>query len=280
MKRLSCAILLVLASPIWGQAPAPKVSPWVKVPEVAPLPPAPQPPPGAVPRLGVEELYVLDCAETCFILVSPPGIVNISQDAGPLKVRGKFVGGTGKYETRTFTGKAVFTVEAIGTGRVELIVVKEGAKSAADVFRQLLDAGHGPLPPPIPPDPPKPPPPDPPTPPAPIPAPGLRVLMLFETKNPETLTAGQRAVIYSAKVRDHLNKVCVKENGWPGYRIYDPDTPMGGESKLWQDVMLRKRTSLPWLVISNPGKGGYEGVLPNSVEEFLKLLKQYESGGE
>ncbi len=131
-------------------------APWVKVPEIV-TPPAPPPAPGAVPRLGTEELYILDCQEPCFVLVSPPGIVNISQDTGPLKVRGRFVGGNGKYETRTFTGKVVVTVEAVGTGRVEILIVKEGAKSAADVFRQQIDANVGPMPPPPGPEPPKPP---------------------------------------------------------------------------------------------------------------------------
>lgn len=280
MRRLTLFAFLIVCSVTWGQAPAPKSAPWVKVPEVAP-PPAPQPIPGAVPRLNPEELYVLDCSEPCFLLVSPPGIVAVSQDAGPLRIRGRFVGGNGKYETKTFTGKMVFTVEAVGTGRVELLVVKEGAKSSADVFRQHIDANTGPLPPPIPPVPPDPPKPVPPKPdPAPIPAAGLRVLIIFETKTPEKLTAGQREIIYSAKVRSHLGTVCVKENGWPGYRIYDPDTSMVGETQLWRDAMARPRASLPWVLISNPGKGGYEGVLPTDANAFLSLLKKYESGGE
>lgn len=278
--RLVVIAILLLNGMAWGQAPAPPAS-WVKVPEVLP-PPAPAPTPGSVPRLEPEALYVLDCSEPCFILVSPPGIVAVSQDAGPIKIRGKFVGGSGKYETRTFTGKMVFTVEAVGSGRVELLVVKEGAKSAADVFRQLLDANLGPLPPPVPPVPPIPPKPDPPKPdPAPIPAPGLRVLMLTETKNP-ILTVGQKEVLFSAKVRDHLDRVCANENGWPGYRIYDPTQTVANDFQVWRDVMVRvttgatKHKELPWLVISNPGKGGYEGPVPEGAAKFLELLKRFE----
>ena len=276
MSRWMCIAILLLNGAAWGQAPTPPAS-WVKVPEIAPQP-APAPLPGSVPRLNPEALYVLDCSEPCFILVSPPGIVSVSQDAGPIKIRGKFVGGDGKYETRTFTGKAVFTVEAVGTGRVELLVVKEGAKSAADIFRQLIDANVGPLPPPVPPGPtpPAPPvPPDPPKPdPAPIPAPGLRVLMVTESKNP-VLTPGQRSVLFSVRVLNHLDKVCVNENGWPGYRIYDPNQSMANESKLWQDAMKRPMKSLPWLIISN-GKAGWEGPVPDSVDAFLALLKPFE----
>lgn len=155
MTVLWCPLLL-LASPAWGQwvtfsyePQAIKDVPWVKVPEVVP-PPLPSPVPGAVPKLGTEEWFVLDCYEPCFLLVSPPGVVSVSEDTGPIKLRGRFVGGSGKVETKTFVGKKVFTVEAVGTGRVELLVVKEGAKSPADVFRQLIDANVGPLPPPDP----------------------------------------------------------------------------------------------------------------------------------
>ena len=283
MRRLVVIAILLLNGTAWGQAPPPlKEVPWVKVPEVAP-PPAPQPIPGAVPRLGTEELYVLDCSEPCFVLVSPPGIVAVSQDAGPLRIRGKFVGGNGKYETKTFTGKMVFTVEAVGTGRVELLVVKEGAKSPADVFRQHIDANTGPLPPPVPPGPTPPVPPDPPKPdPAPIPAPGLRVLIVYETADLAKLTAGQRAILYSAKVRAHLDSVCVKgpDARTAEWRLWDQNVDASGESVLWQNAMKRARASLPWVVISNPGKGGYEGPLPDGTEAFLTLVKKYESGGE
>ncbi len=273
MKRLAVLILL-FGGFAWGQPPpAPS---WVKVPEVLP-PPAPQPIPGTVPRLNIEELYVLDCTENCFILVSPPGIVSVSQDAGPLRVRGKFVGGNGKYETKTFTGKMVFTVEAVGTGRVELLVVKEGAKSPADVFRQLLDANLGPLPPPVPPTPPVPPiPPLPPKPDPPIPAPGLRVLIVYETADLGKLPAGQLAALYSADVRAYLNAKCVKgpDGKTAEWRLWDRDISVVGESKLWQDAMARPRKSLPSVIISN-GATGYEGPLPSSIAETLALLKKF-----
>lgn len=276
-----CAFLLP-AAVAGGQAqPAPPVSPsWIKVPTPAPSP-VPPPAPGTIPRLTGEELFVLDSSEPCFVLVSPPGLVSVTQDVGPLRIRGKFVGGNGKYETKTFTGKAVITVEAIGTGRVELIVVKEGAKSAADVFRQQVDANVAPIPPPLPPDPPKPPtPPDPPKPPvdpAPIPAPGLRVLITYESKDLHNLTAGHRAIMYGAKTRAHMGSVCVKEpDGTAGWRMFDKDTVMTGESALWRDAMARKRGGLPWLLISNPGKGGFEGTLPSTPEAFLELLKRFE----
>lgn len=134
--------------------------PWINVPDVAPIP-MPPPAPGSVPRLDSDQMYVVTSQEPCFALATPPGIVLVTQEAGPLRIRGKFVGGSGLTETKTFTGKAVLVVEAAGTGRVELLVVKEGAKSLADVFRQQLDANQGPMPGPPAPTP-VPPPPDPP----------------------------------------------------------------------------------------------------------------------
>lgn len=165
--RLVYAILVIMVSvlamdnTLAQERVTPKTS-WVEVPDTTPQPiPAPVPVPGTIPRIKDQEWYIINCSEPCFILVSPPGIVSVTQDAGPIKMRGWFYGGSGKAETRTFTGKVVFTVEAVGTGRVELMVVKDGAKTPADVFRQLLDANVGPLPPPPGPGPKPPPPPDP-----------------------------------------------------------------------------------------------------------------------
>jgi hypothetical protein len=285
MRRLAIALLL-LTGMAWAQPPgwvtlsyeppAPKVpAPWVKVPEVAPAP-TPPPVPGAVPKLGAGELYVLDSAEPSFHVPEPDGPLAVSEVPGPVTLYAKFVGGSGDYELKTFAGKKVYIVRAVRSGRGSVIVVKEGAKSAADVFRQQIDANVGPLPPPVPPPGPNPPPPPDPTPtPAPIPDAGLRVLMVRESKTPESLKPTQRAILYGAKVRDHLDSVCVKAGGHPEWRVYDPDQNTAGESRLWQDVMKRKRTSLPWLVISN-GVRGYEGPLPETVDAFLELLKKYE----
>jgi hypothetical protein len=76
--------------------------------------------------------------------------------------------------------------------------------------------------------------------------------------------------------RDFLELKCVvgPDSRTKEYRIYDADISMSGESKLWQDVMKRPRSSIPWIVISN-GTTGFEGPLPNSVEDAIALINKY-----
>ena len=120
---------------------------------IKPAPPAPAP--DAVQKLSADLLYVVEADIPVVMLTSPRGVVSVSEDAGPVRIRGRFVDDPGKVHTRTFKGKQVFVVEAAATGRVELLVVPLGAKSADDVVRRTLDvdAGHAPQPPPVPPDP-------------------------------------------------------------------------------------------------------------------------------
>lgn len=120
---------------------------------VLPVPPTPVP--AAVTKLGQDQLFIVDADVVVTVLASPSGLVNISTDAGPLRIKGKFVDGTGKTETRTYKGKQVVTVEASGTGKVELLIIPTGATGEAVIIRRTLDvSGAGPTPPdPIPPDP-------------------------------------------------------------------------------------------------------------------------------
>ena len=233
-----------------------------------PVPPAPAP--DAVQKLAGDQLYVIDSDLPAIVLASPAGLVSVTEDAGPVKIRGRFVDGSGKPETRTYKGKAVFVVEATASGRVELLVVPAGAKSATDVVRRTLDvdAGHAPQPPP-----PDPKPDDKGD--APIPAAGLRVLVVFESADAAALTAKQQAAIYGKATRDILNSKCVvgpdgKTREW---RIFDKDVDAAADSKLWGDAMKRPRRSLPWLVVSN-GAAGFEGPL-ESAEQVAELVKKF-----
>jgi hypothetical protein len=104
--------------------------------------------------LGQDQLYIIDSDVDAIVLTSPVGLIKVTKDAGPLKIRGKFVDGTGANETRTYKGKAVFTLEPIGTGKAEVIIIPAGALLETDVIRKTLDVtGAGP---PTPPDPPSP----------------------------------------------------------------------------------------------------------------------------
>lgn len=150
--KMALAFLLLAVGLCAAAEPAPKVDP-IRLPVV----PAPNPPPtpGVVASLAGDQLYVIDCDVPCIVLASPPGLVSISEDAGPVKIRGSFVDGGGKAESRVYKGKSVYTVEAVASGRVELLIVPTGATSG-DVIRRTVDVTVGSSPQPTPKPPPDP----------------------------------------------------------------------------------------------------------------------------
>ncbi len=167
---------------------------------------------------------------------------------------------------------------SMGTGKVNktfLVIVNvnyliDGEIKSYNLATQVI-VGNGPNPPnpPTPPDPPLPPPS-----PAPIPVAGFRVLIVEEQEDRSKLTAGQREFLFGAKSRDWLDANCIKENGQPGYRIYDKNAPVGADAKLWQDAMARPRTGLPSILISN-GTTGFEGPMPATLQEIETLVQKY-----
>lgn len=114
--------------------------------------------------------------------------------------------------------------------------------------------------------------------PSPIPAKGLHVLMVYESKDLSKLPKEQLHVLYSEQIRSWLNAHCApapdgKTKAW---RIWDKDVQTAGEDKLWQEAMARPRKSLPWIIVSNPDRGGgYEGPLPANTGEMLDLLQKF-----
>lgn len=148
-SRHATTLAVVLVASAVGFAEPP-----IRVPAapVVPLPMPPAPRPDATVRLAHDSLFVIDGDTPFLVLASPAGFVSVTEEAGPIRIRGKFADGLGKVESRTFKGKQVVTIEVVQTGRVELLIVPVGAKSTADVIRRTLevDAGHGPQPPPKP----------------------------------------------------------------------------------------------------------------------------------
>lgn len=137
------------------------------------------------------------------------------------------------------------------------------------------DVPPTPVPPtPVPPDP-VPPTPVPPSP-APIPVAGFRVLIVEETAERGKLTAGQRAAIFGKATRDFLDAKCIKESNQAGYWILDKDVNVSGLADHWRVVFSRERKSHPWLIVSN-GKTGWEGPLPDKIEDTMALLVKYSS---
>lgn len=115
---------------------------------------------------------------------------------------------------------------------------------------------------------------DPPVDPAPIPFDGNRVLIVYETG--KVYPSATQGIIFGQKVRDYLNSKCVigKDGKTREWRIFDQDIDASGDSPLWAGAMARKRTAVPWIVIST-GKAGFEGALPATVDETLKLLTKF-----
>ncbi len=111
---------------------------------------------GTAIKLGAETMYVVDADVPVLVLASPNGLVTISEETGPIRIRGRFADGT-KVESRTFKGKQVFIIEASGVGAAEILVIPTGATKVSDVIRRTLDvdSGHAPQPPPDPPKPPE-----------------------------------------------------------------------------------------------------------------------------
>jgi len=159
-----------------------------------------------------------------------------------------------------------------GTSWVTVLGISEDGNSIVTVVEKLITIGAGPQPPPTPPGP-QPPEPQPPNPP-PIPTQGLRVLIVLESKDLSNLPSSQISAINAREVREYMNLKCAKDGNQPEWRVYDQQTNVTRESKVWQDAMARPRQSLPWIVISN-GVDGFEGPLPVNVAELMKKLKQY-----
>jgi hypothetical protein len=104
--------------------------------------------------------------------------------------------------------------------------------------------------------------------------PGLRVLVVYESKDLPKLSKDQQSILFDRDVREFLGKNCVQSDGQPEYRIIDQNVPVYGELKIWKDALARKRDGLPWVLVGN-GKNGFEGSLPATKKQFFDLVSQY-----
>lgn len=261
MTRLALAFLLCVPLSAYGQE-----KPDTKSVVVFPVGPLPEPLPTPVLRtttLSPGELYVIRSDVKCTVVASPEGVVAISQESGPLRIRAVFTDTGSKFVTRTFTEKNLWLLEAQSKGTTEIIVVVDGS---GQVIRKKLIVTGGPLPP-IPPDP-DPIPPDP-KPKPPIPGEGLKVLLTYESGDLSKMTLAQLTALNSANWRMYVKG---KGGEW---RAYDKDLGDASKDAQWvQDALKRPRTGTPWIVISN-GQTGYEGPVPANLDDLMALLKKY-----
>ncbi len=142
--RLATCVLLVLVST--SQA-------TIIVPE-PPKPPVPPPPPSAVMQLDPDTLFIIQSDVPVLVAMSPSNLVSFTTEAGPLKIRGRFVDNPTVVETRTFSSKYLINVLARENGQGELLVWAAGETNPSKVIRRNLSVTVLPQPPPLPPGPP------------------------------------------------------------------------------------------------------------------------------
>lgn len=201
----------------------------------------------------------------------PPG-VKATDDENTLTITAAPEG------VHSVTVQTVTTNFELIDGKVKKTVIKD---------RGVIDVAVGKVPGPTPPGPdpdPKPPDPKPPEPQpkddAPFAAPGLAVLIVYESAELAKLPRGQQNCLYAKSVRDALRSACFKDDGNKNgaWRVWDKDDDPKDESKMWQDAMKVERKSVPWVVISN-GKTGYSGPLPDAPEKMIDLIEKYKPKG-
>lgn len=282
----SCLFLCLLMGTLSAAEPIPKSDGPAKksqfqFPTVNPktLPPVPVPVPGAVPLLTADTLYVIPADESFLLFDSPRGLVKITRETGPIRIRGKFLDGDGKVETRTYNQKNLAIVEATGAkGRVELIAVPAGLNDEAGASRMLLDLNQAPQPPPV--DPVDPVKPDPIKPPFSLKS--FRVLII----TPGTaLTGAENSVIYGKEVEQFLEANCTKgPNGERGWARTDKDA-LGNYEKdrqaVWDavkaDFQPPKNTKTPAIAIQVNDKITIEKLAATPAAQ-VAILKQRMEG--
>lgn len=130
--------------------------------------------------------YIIESDVDGVVLARPTGLVKITKETGPLRIRGRFIDGSPgtKIETRTYKGPNIFIVDAVNTGTVDLSFIPFGFKSELDILSRTVRVDIGPTPSPPPDNDPKPAPPEP-TPKADL----LWIIVVEETKDRTPATA-------------------------------------------------------------------------------------------
>lgn len=235
-------------------------------------PPAPCPDPlvQPTPSITPDTIFVVQSNVPLIALQSPSGLLKISTETGPLRVRGKFADGDGKIETRNYSAKYLVFVDAEKPGQTELILVPHGVTKESDIVRQLLVvSGEGPRPPPGPGPEPKPPEPKPPE-----PVKSFRVIFVKESGS--TLNSEQTAIPGAKAIRDYLTSKTTPEGGLAGWREYDPQQSTTNEQPtmkaLWE-AAKPKLLPAPCMVIEVNGNATVMP-FPATVAEALETLKK------
>ncbi len=171
-----------------------------------------------IDTLTEEQWYIIQSDSPLIVLSSPSGIVSVVDEIGPVRLRGKFAGGTGAVETRVFEMKHVYSISSVKPGTVELIVVPVGVDAESSILRRsLVVSGTGPLPPPKPdvtPEPDV-------VPVPPVPRTDFKVLFLTN----EDMSKEQSDTVFSTEIRSWLKANVTKiGSGGEAFRSWDRTT--------------------------------------------------------
>jgi len=119
---------------------------------------------------------------------------------------------------------------------------------------------------------------------SPFPSPdGVRVLIISEVDERGQFSPSKRALLTSATLREFLKKNTVNEGSTAGYRIWDDDytdLQLSNVSDVWKTAykaameLKNKYQSQHLLLVASPA-GGWSGVLPDSEEEIIEIVKRF-----
>lgn len=105
---------------------------------------------------------------------------------------------------------------------------------------------------------------------------GLQAVVIYETNPDVQLPAEQAAILSSPIVRGWLNDNCARDrDGSPMWRFLDKDSEFADATNPIANALKRPRESIPWLIVTNDGKG-FEGPLPGNVDDMMVRLRKYE----
>jgi hypothetical protein len=62
------------------------------------------------------------------------------------------------------------------------------------------------------------------------------------------------------------------------WRVIEPDEPMDNVNQVWRDALSLPRESLPWLIVSDSERGGYQGTFSPEVGGLLKSIQAVTGG--
>jgi len=204
-KLASIVVLFALVGSGLGQTPpkpdtpvAPK--PGVRLPVIVQPTPTPAPS-GSALALKKGTVYMFDADMPCIVRswgsscnTDQKASLKITSEAGPTKIKTFFADDPTNFQTRSFAGKYVYTVEPVGLGTVNMVVIPTGLTDEKDIQTQAfsVDDGSKPVPIPTPPAPT-------PDPPAPTPDPlaaAVQAAYTADTDQAKAVSAPRLAFLY------------------------------------------------------------------------------------